>query len=134
VVDDHTETREVLCRVLTHLGYRSSPAATAAEALVLVEQERPQVLICDILMPGMSGIQLLRELRGRGLVVPAIALSGCASPEEIEGAFAAGFLSHVAKPATIERIEEALMVALAGGSTAPGQVQGPSREVPPQAI
>ena len=119
VVDDHKDTRDILCRVLKHLGYVPQGAESGAQALLLLDKGRPDVLICDIRMPGMSGIQLLREIARGGSTVPAIALSGSASPEDVEDAYAAGFLCHVVKPATIDEIEEALLIALVGYSGKP---------------
>ena len=77
-------------------------AGSAAEALVLVEAQRPDVLVTDIGMPDADGFELLRRVRAlgpeRGGRVPAIALTAFARSEDRTRALRAGFLVHVSKP------------------------------------
>ena len=77
-------------------------AGTADEALVLVEAQRPDVLVSDIGMPDADGFELLRRVRAlgpeRGGRVPAIALTAFARSEDRTRALRAGFLVHVSKP------------------------------------
>src|SRR5262249_52125152 len=79
-----------------------STASSAAEALPLVERDRPDVLVSDIGMPDVDGYQLLQRVRAlgaaRGGRVPAIALTALTGPEGRHRALRAGFLGHVAKP------------------------------------
>lgn len=77
-------------------------ARSAEEALRLVEENEPDVLVSDIGMPDMDGYELLRRVRAlaspRGSRLPAIALTALARSEDRTRALRAGFLAHVAKP------------------------------------
>ncbi len=103
VVDDEADAREVLAQLLEMRHARVLAAASAAEALDVLEHERPDVLISDIAMPVEDGYALVERLRraeasrgGPGL--PAIALTAFARDEDRGRAIAAGFQLHVSKP------------------------------------
>ena len=66
VVDDQADARDLVARVLSECGAQVITAATAAEALLLVESERPHVLVTDIGMPDVDGFELLRRVRALG--------------------------------------------------------------------
>ncbi|MFM2055748.1 MAG: hypothetical protein RLY71_133 [Pseudomonadota bacterium] len=63
VVDDHAINRELLVALLTYSGHRAIEAADGEEALAAVRAERPDLVICDILMPTMDGYEFVRRLR-----------------------------------------------------------------------
>lgn len=63
VVEDHDDTRQVVARLLQGDGYRVLTASGAVEALTLLEQTRPSLVITDYCMPGTSGLTLLAEIR-----------------------------------------------------------------------
>jgi PAS domain S-box-containing protein len=110
VVDDETDARDLIKRVLVECDAKVLTAATAAEALLLVEKERPHVLISDIGMPNVDGYELLRRMRvlgeSGGGKIPAIALTAFARSEDRTRALRAGFLAHISKP-----VEPAELVA-----------------------
>ena len=87
-------------------------AASANEALALLGAFRPQLLVCDIGMPGVDGYELLRRLRASDdpelAKIPAIALTAFARSEDRTRALRAGFLVHLSKP-----VEPAELVATA---------------------
>jgi signal transduction histidine kinase len=100
LVDDSTETLELLETLFTHRGYEVFGAGSAAEAVRAARARRPGLIISDISMPGTDGYALLAELRRMpGLeTVPAIALTGHAMDEDRARALAAGFAVHIPKP------------------------------------
>jgi signal transduction histidine kinase len=100
VVEDSSETLELLQMLFARKGYEVLGAASAAEALDCAGRCRPGVIVSDISMPGVDGYTLLEQLRRMpGLEgVPAIALTGHALDEDRERALAAGFTVHLAKP------------------------------------
>jgi signal transduction histidine kinase/ActR/RegA family two-component response regulator len=102
VVDDEPDARELVRRVLSECDALVLTAGTAAEALQLLEKERPDVLVSDIGMPDVDGYELLRRVRAlgqsRGGKVPAVALTAFARSEDRTRALRAGFLVHVSKP------------------------------------
>ncbi len=117
VVDDEPDARELIQRVLMDCGAEVHMAASSAEALRLVEKERPDVLVSDIGMPDVDGYELLRRVRalgpGRGGNLPAIALTAFARSEDRTRALRAGFQVHVSKP--VEPPELVATVANAAG-------------------
>jgi CheY-like chemotaxis protein len=119
VVDDEADARELIKRVLTDCGAEVLTAGSAAEAIVLVERERPHVLLSDIGMPDADGFELLRRVRTLGLAkggkIPAIALTAFARSEDRMRALHAGFLMHLTKP--VEPSELVATVASAAGRT-----------------
>jgi PAS domain S-box-containing protein len=102
VVDDQADARDLIRRVLEDCGATVLTAATADEALRLIEQRRPHVLVTDIGMPGVDGYELLKRVRALGITrggrLPAIALTAFARSEDRTKALRAGFMVHVAKP------------------------------------
>jgi len=102
VVDDDADARELLTTLFQEGGARVSSAASAAQALALLKQETPDLLVSDIGMPEMDGYALIREVRRgdaeRGGRVPAVALTAYARMEDRSAALQAGFDTHVAKP------------------------------------
>ncbi|WP_437994920.1 PAS domain S-box protein [Sorangium sp. So ce185] len=102
VVDDQPDAREVAQRVLEECAARVTTAGSAAEAVAMLERERPDVLVSDLGMPDEDGFQLIRRVRGlgpdRGGATPAVALSALARAEDRARALGAGYQAHVAKP------------------------------------
>ena len=93
---------ETLIQLLTDCGAEVATAATGAQALALVEQWRPAVLVSDMTLPDQDGFALMRAVRAlgeeRGGGVPAIALTGYAAIEDSREALRAGYQVHVAQP------------------------------------
>ena len=76
IVDDERSVRDVLRDFLTSMGDEVATAASAAEALELVPTFQPDVILTDMKMPGMSDADLLGALRGSGVTVPVILITG----------------------------------------------------------
>jgi CheY-like chemotaxis protein len=117
VVDDHKDTLELLAFALKKSEAEVMCAASAAEALKILDKGKPDLLVCDVGMPGEDGYDLIRKVRAReperGGLIPAVALTGYASPEDAERAHAAGFQMHVPKPIGVAELIEAV-ASLAG--------------------
>ena len=101
VVDDEKDAREVVRRVLASSGAQVTTAASAAEALQLIEQVRPDVLVSDVGLPGEDGYELIRKVRmlGEGMGrIRAVALTAYARLEDRTKAMLSGYQMHLAKP------------------------------------
>jgi PAS domain S-box-containing protein len=100
VVEDQPDGLAFVSRILLDRGGRVSMAASAAEALERFDRYPPDLIVSDIDMPGMSGFELLTELRARehGRRVPAIALTPFARAEDRTRSLMAGYQGHVPKP------------------------------------
>jgi PAS domain S-box-containing protein len=109
LVEDNDHVREFAHHLLDELGYRVVSAASAEEALERLEAEAFDILFSDVVMPGLSGIELARLARQRNPVLPVLLASGYS--EEIVGAAGADF-EIVRKPYDLSGIEAALGTAL----------------------
>lgn len=85
VVDDNPDVRELIAAVLERAQAEVATAASADEALEAVKSQRPDVLLCDLHMPGIDGFELIHRVRawertgGTGPAIPAAAVSAYAS-------------------------------------------------------
>lgn len=104
LVEDEPDARELLQVVLEGAGATVQAAASAGEALALLEGFRPQLLISDIGMPGEDGYSLIEKVRARGDTLPAVALTAYTRREDRAKALAAGFTSHLGKPVWPEEL------------------------------
>ena len=109
VVDDNRDAAETLAQIVELLGHRVDVAHDGAEALAKTDARRPDVVLCDIGLPGMDGYEVARQLRARhGDAIRLVAVSGYAQQEDLALATRAGFDGHLAKPVDPARIEDVL--------------------------
>jgi PAS domain S-box-containing protein len=113
VVDDEPDMRDLLKVTLKSYGAVVVAAASAAEALAILEQFQPQVLVSDIGMPNVDGYTLIQNVRqlpaDKGGATPAIALTAYVGEVDQQQAFAAGFQKHIAKPIEPEELVKAIL-------------------------
>jgi PAS domain S-box-containing protein len=76
LVEDQADVRRMLIRGLERLGHRVRPVADGVEALAAIEEEAPDLMISDVAMPRLDGLELVRRLRGEGRTFPVILCSG----------------------------------------------------------
>ena len=116
VVEDDPDTREPLVEMLRTTGADVRAAGSAAEAMQIFEEFRPQLLLSDIGMPAEDGHGLIRRIRAlgpeRGGDVRALALTAMASAKDRDEAIAAGFNMHLAKPFGFDELTAALLTLL----------------------
>jgi len=102
VVDDEADTRLIISTVIARTGAEVKACQSAREALEILEQWRPDVLMSDIAMPGEDGYSLINKVRSlpaeRGGHIPAAAFSAYAREEDRKRSLAAGYQMHIAKP------------------------------------
>jgi PAS domain S-box-containing protein len=102
VIDDEPDARELLTLALAQSGAEVKAAANARLGLDILKAWRPDVLVSDIGMPGQDGYDLIRSVRAleseNGGRIPALALTGYASADDVLRAQQAGFQTHMSKP------------------------------------
>lgn len=104
VVDDEEAIRNVLCDVLSQKGYEVSQAASAQEALRLLDSSAFDLILSDVMMPGMTGLELAQEVCARG--GPGIVmLTGCDDLPTAVGAMKIGALDYVTKPVNLKSLD-----------------------------
>jgi len=102
-VDDNLDALEVLTAALSDAGATVRVAVSGPDALTQFQQATPDVVLCDLAMPGMDGFEVLKQIRrleadDHGTTTPVLAITAYASAETRDRCLAAGFLGHVAKP------------------------------------
>ncbi|HEY3448125.1 MAG TPA: PAS domain-containing protein [Myxococcales bacterium] len=109
VIEDNRDAAESLKEVLELDQHQVELAGSGPEGVALARATRPDLILCDIGLPGMDGYEVARTLRADsdpGLRrTPLVALSGFAAQEDVDRARAAGFDRHVAKPVEVSVLE-----------------------------
>ena len=98
VVDDQVDMRDLLATILCMGNADVRTAGCIDEAMGIMSDWSPEILICDIAMPGGSGYELIRRVRDGGCNTPAIAITARAGVEDCASSLAAGFQMHMHKP------------------------------------
>jgi two-component system, cell cycle response regulator DivK len=103
VVEDNARNMRLFCDVLQASGYRTLEAATGEQAVDLVFEHRPDLVLMDIQLPDIDGIEALRRVRAdeRFASVPVLALTAQAMDGDRERFLAAGFDGYLSKPVDI---------------------------------
>ena len=108
VVDDTVSVLEVLREILELAGAGVTAVTGAEEALAVLQEERPDVLLSDLAMPGRGGYWLIGQVRAlppeRGGATPAAALTAYGGPEHRASILRAGFQYHVEKPVGVREL------------------------------
>lgn len=106
VVDDNALNRELLRLVLEQQGYAVVEATTAEEALTMVRDAHPALVLMDCHLPGMDGLTATRELKGIEATcgIPVVAVTAHAMPGDRERALAAGCNEYISKPVDFSRL------------------------------
>jgi DNA-binding NtrC family response regulator len=98
VVDDEELYRRSLERILARVGHNVSQAQDAAEAIAIVSRERLDLVLADIRMPGINGLELVRQVHDINPDLPCIVITGFGSPENSVEALRAGAYWYLEKP------------------------------------
>jgi len=113
IVDDEEGMRRLLARLLFKAGYETALAANGAEALALVGSDHFDLVVTDIKMPEMDGLQLLQEIRAFDPELPVVVITAYGTVENAVAALRAGARDYITKPfenddilLTIERVFE----------------------------
>ena len=117
VVDDEAVVRELTVELLRRSGYAPHGVASATHALELLATERFDLLLSDVVMPGMTGVELLYELRARKHDLPVVLMTGGSQePERTSNAVKLGATSLLYKPFSHDELRDVVVAALRNGS------------------
>ena len=116
LADDHQLVRSGVRALLDAMAGVAvvGEAADGFDALHLIEQHLPAIALLDISMPGMSGLDVLREVRARKLATRVVLLSMYDSRDYVTGAIQAGAAGYLIKDAAVAELEQALRLVAAG--------------------
>ncbi len=103
LIEDNEKNRKLARDVLTHQGYRVAEAESAEAGLTLIARERPGLVLMDIHLPGIDGIEALRRLRAEAGTrdIPVIAVTASAMTHDRQKILAAGFDGYQSKPISV---------------------------------
>jgi two-component system cell cycle response regulator DivK len=103
VVEDNEKNRKLVRDVLTVKGYRLLEAVTGEDALRVAGERRPDLVLMDIQLPGIDGIETLRRLRAdpATAAVPVVAVTASAMTQDRQKILAAGFDAYQSKPISV---------------------------------
>ena len=123
IVDDHPLTRDALGSLLTQNGFSLvGEAADGAEAIELARRLQPELILLDLSMPGVDGLQALPELREAAPTCEVVVLTASVAEENLLGAIRAGAAGYLLKTEPPERIVEFLHGAANGDAALSGSV------------
>jgi two-component system nitrogen regulation response regulator NtrX len=112
VIDDEGAIRDSLRMILEYEDYQFVGAATGQEGLAVVQRERPDLVLLDIKMPGMDGLEVLRKLHALDETLPIVMISGHGTTATAVEAIRSGALDFLDKPLSSERVIVTLQNAL----------------------
>lgn len=118
VIEDETDSADVVSRILKYHQIAHTVAASAEEALPLVAQIKPTLLIVDLALPGMDGWQFLKRVRSNPATetIPAVAITAFHSAHVAEQAREQGFDGYFPKPIEPMSFAESLRVIVEASS------------------
>ncbi|MBU4610156.1 nitrogen regulation protein NR(I) [Achromobacter sp. GG226] len=128
VVDDDRSIRWVLEKALERAAIPCVSFANAADALAALEHQRPQVLVSDIRMPGLGGLELLRAIKARHPEVPVIIMTAYSDLDSAVASFQGGAFDYLAKPFDVDAALALIRRAIGGTSDAGGREDEPSAD------
>jgi DNA-binding response OmpR family regulator len=112
VVDDEPEIGELVGEFLERRGYRVKTATNGEDALALVKKEPPDLMLLDIYMPGMNGVDVLRRLKAQQSTVGVIMLTASQEETLLQEALDLGAFDVLSKPVNLDQLELAVLVKL----------------------
>ena len=112
VIDDTDAVRRVLVRQLEHLGFTALDAADGEAGLEVVRTSKPDLVLCDLRMPNLDGLDLLQIVREQFADLPVIVMSGAGLLQDAIGALKLGAWDYVSKPIELAVLEHAIDKAL----------------------
>jgi CheY-like chemotaxis protein len=114
LVEDNDNNRLLVRDVLKASGYRVAEAETAEDGLRMAAQQQPALILMDIQLPGMNGIEALRQLRADPATraIPVIAVTASAMTQDRHQIMAAGFDGYQSKPISVKGFLQAVREVL----------------------
>ena len=112
IADDNRFSRRMLCKHVKDIGHDVLEAENGLEALKLIKEHQPDIILTDLLMPEMSGTELLHQLQHDSITIPCIVISADIQSTTRDEVMAAGAKNFLNKPFTAETVAEALQQVL----------------------
>ncbi|RMD84321.1 MAG: response regulator [Candidatus Dadabacteria bacterium] len=112
IIDDESSVLKALVLLLSAMGYKVSSAISGREGLDILGEEPIECIICDLRMPEMDGLEVLKESKRLYPDIPFIMLSGHADSQDVEQAKELGMDYFLAKPSSPEDLKRAILAVI----------------------
>lgn len=114
VIDDEEDVRNTIALALRSVGYKLLEAENGTKGLEIARQHKPDMILCDLMMPGMSGYETLAALRSDPSIanIPLVFLTGFNDPLVKERGAELGMSGYLQKPVTLDQLIEAIQTTL----------------------
>jgi FixJ family two-component response regulator len=124
VVDDEAPVRKALSRLLRAVGFGVTTFASGDEFLNSLELRRPDCVVLDLHLPGLSGLEIQQRIIGRNISIPCIVITGKDEPGNNEKALAAGAAAYLRKPLD----QDTLLAAISSAVPNHGAFENPGTD------
>jgi len=120
IIEDEEDAAELFAEMMRVSGFRVIKTSSSAPALAMMTAEKPDVVLLDIMMPEISGLDILRQMRRDPALVniPVVVVSAKSMPTDIKHGMEAGASTYLTKPVGFFDLKEAVDRALGNQSTA----------------
>jgi|SRR5262245_17510464 len=118
IIEDEEDAADMFAEMMRVSGYRVLKTSSSTPALTMMTTERPDVVILDIMMPEISGLDILRQMRKDPPLasIPVVVVSATSMPADIKHGMEAGAFMYLSKPVGFTELKEAIERALGGQS------------------
>jgi DNA-binding response OmpR family regulator len=118
IVEDEEDAAELFAEMMRVSGFRVIKTSKSQPAIAIMTEEKPDLVLLDIMMPGVSGLDILRQMRRDPNLsdIPVIVLTAKSMPADIKNGMEAGASTYLTKPVGFQELKEAVDRTL--GSTA----------------
>lgn len=104
VAEDNSDIRELFCTVLSDSGYQCFPASDGLEALEIMSQKYIDLIVADIMMPGMDGYELTKTLRASHMDLPILMVTAKDQFDDVQKGFRSGTDDYMIKPINVKEL------------------------------
>ena len=119
IIEDEVDAADMFAEMMRVSGYRVLKTSSSTPAFTMMSTEKPDVVILDIMMPDISGLDILRQMRKNPELagIPVVVVSAKSMPADIKLGMEAGAFIYLTKPVGFVELKEAIERALGGSST-----------------
>lgn len=119
IIEDEADAAELFAEMMRVSGFRVLKTSSSTPALSLIANEKPDLIILDIMMPDISGLDILRQMRQDAALaeIPVVVVSAKSMPADIRVGMEAGASTYLTKPVGFLELKEAVEQALGNSST-----------------
>ena len=119
IIEDETEAAELFAEMMRVSGFRVSKTSSSAPAIAMMAAEKPDIVLLDVMMPGVSGLDVLRQMHDDPALasIPVVIVSAKSMPADIRHGLEAGASTYLTKPVGFLELKEAVERALGNQPT-----------------